>query len=193
MPLSDLPVRQAKAKKKDRTLLDYDGLVLFVPVKGRKAWHFRYRWLGKQSRLSLGRYPELSLRDARAMRDEARRQIAKGTNPRIARKQKQQAADLDRGLWLIPVASLKQHKMLIRRKRVRVDDLPPYIVLLSTQAQAIVRQMLSDFKPAQKYLFASVVRLTDRMSEDTISFALKRMGYGGRLTGHARARRCQRR
>jgi integrase len=92
--------------------------------------------------------------------------------------------DLDRGLWLIPVASLKQHKMLIRRKRVRVDDLPPYIVPLSTQAQAIVRQVLSDFKPAQKYLFAGVVRLTDRMSENTVNFALRRMGYGGRLTGH---------
>ena len=44
--------------------------------------------------------------------------------------------------------------------------------------------MRSDFKPAQKYLFSSVVRLTDRMSENTINFALKRMGYDGRLTGH---------
>src|SRR3546814_17148692 len=44
--------------------------------------------------------------------------------------------------------------------------------------------MLSDFKPAQKYLFAGVVRLTDRMSENTVNFALKRMGYDGRLTGH---------
>lgn len=42
----------------------------------------------------MGRYPELSLRDARAMLDEARRQIAKGPNPRIARKQKQQATRL---------------------------------------------------------------------------------------------------
>jgi hypothetical protein len=45
--------------------------------------------------------------------------------------------------------------------------------------------MLNDFKPAQKYLFADVVRLTDRMSENTVNFALKRMGYDGRLTGHA--------
>ena len=44
--------------------------------------------------MSLGMYPELGLRDARAMRDEARTLIAKGINPRIARKQKQQAARL---------------------------------------------------------------------------------------------------
>ena len=43
--------------------------------------------------MSLGMYPELGLRDARAMRDEARTLIAKGINPRIARKQKQQAAE----------------------------------------------------------------------------------------------------
>ena len=67
---------------------------------------------------------------------------------------------------------------------MRVDGLPLYIVPLSTQAQAVVRQMLNDFKPAQKYLFAGVVRLTNRMSENTVNFALKRMGYDGRLTGH---------
>ncbi|NYT35783.1 hypothetical protein ERD78_02780 [Allopusillimonas soli] len=44
--------------------------------------------------------------------------------------------------------------------------------------------MLNDFKPAQKYLFAGAVRLTDRMSENTVNFALKRTGYDGRLTGH---------
>lgn len=94
MALTDLHVRHAKATGQAYTLGDYDGPSLFVSAEGSKAWHFRYHWLGKQSRLPLGRYPELSLRDARAMRDEARRQIAKGTNPRIARKQKQQATRL---------------------------------------------------------------------------------------------------
>ncbi len=50
--------------------------------------------------------------------------------------------------------------------------------------KAVVRESLDDFKPAQKYLFASVVRLTNRMSENTVNFALKRMGYDRRLTGH---------
>src|SRR3546814_618181 len=92
--------------------------------------------------------------------------------------------DLARGLWIIPVMSLKQRMVLTRRRRKRLGDIPPYIVPLSIQAQEIVRQLLDDFKPAQKYLFAGVVRLTDRMSENTVNFALKRMGYDGRLTGH---------
>lgn len=93
MALTDLHVRNAKATGKNYILGDYDGLSLFASPKGSKAWHFRYHWLGKQSRMPLGMYPELGLRDARAMRDEARTLIAKGINPRIARKQKQQAAE----------------------------------------------------------------------------------------------------
>ncbi|MHC9084871.1 tyrosine-type recombinase/integrase [Luteimonas sp. RIT-PG2_3] len=94
MTLTDLQTRNAKAKGKVYTLGDYDGLALHVSPKGSKAWHLRYYWLGKQSKMSLGTYPELSLRDARALRDEARALIAKGINPRIARKQKRQAARL---------------------------------------------------------------------------------------------------
>ncbi len=59
--------------------------------------------------------------------------------------------DLERGLWIIPVESLKQRKMLTRKKRRRAIDIPPYIVPLSVQAQEIVRHMLGEFKTAQRY------------------------------------------
>lgn len=91
MVLSDLAVRQAKATGKDRSLADFDGLYLFVPVQGRKAWHFRYYYVGKRERFSLGTYPEVSLREARDLRDEARALLAKGINPRNERKRKRQA------------------------------------------------------------------------------------------------------
>jgi len=348
--LTDVHIRNAKATGKVYTQGDYDGLSLFVSAQGSKAWHFRYQWLGRRSRMSFGTYPELSLRDARAMRVEARAMIAKGINPRLARKKKQQAArlageytfmrvyekwlahrmlvleegrqstlhqirwvfqkdvipalrrmtiheitqhhllevigrieargslsvaekmrtwlrqlfeyavvvvpdmesnpardlhvvavplppvehnpfliikelpsflrdlrayqgrkvtqmavrlllltgvrtgelrlatpdqfDLERGLWIIPAASLKQRNMLTRRRRIRVGDIPPYIVPLSVQAQQVVREVMDAFKPAQKYMFAGVAPLMDRMSENTVNFALKRMGYDGRLTGH---------
>lgn len=72
MALSDLAVRQAKATGKDYTLADLDGLALFVAAQGGKSWHFRYYWLGKQKRMSLGPYPAVTLREARALREEAR-------------------------------------------------------------------------------------------------------------------------
>lgn len=92
--------------------------------------------------------------------------------------------DLEQGLWIIPVMSLKQRKMLTKKKRKRVTDIPPYIVPLPVQAIEIVRHMLDLFKPAQTYLFPGVKRITARMSENTVNRAIKRLGYDGRLTGH---------
>ena len=348
--LTDMVVRQAKASDKPYTLADFDGLFLYVSPVGGKAWHFRYTWVGQRARISLGSYPELSLRDAREFRDQARALVAKGINPRTDRKQKRQAIrlagentfmavyekwmehrqltleegrqssleqirrvfkkdvfpylkrytiyeitrpvllevigriekreslsvaekvrtwlkqladyamvvipgmvehpaidlhvvavplppvehnpflrmpelplflqtlrkyrgmqmtqlairlllltgvrtgelrlatpdqfDLEQGLWIIPVMSLKQRKMLTKKKRKRVTDIPPYIVPLPVQAIEIVRHMLDLFKPAQTYLFPGVKRITARMSENTVNRAIKRLGYDGRLTGH---------
>lgn len=86
MALSDAAVRQAKATGKDYTLGDIDGLSLAVTATGGRSWHFRYCWASKQKRMSLGTYPEVGLREARALRDEARARLAKGINPRIHRK-----------------------------------------------------------------------------------------------------------
>lgn len=94
MALSDLIVRQAKAADKTYTLPDTDSLGLTIYPTGRKSWHLRYYWLGKQKRISLGSYPEISLREARTLRDEARALLAKGINPHTDRKQKRHAVKL---------------------------------------------------------------------------------------------------
>jgi hypothetical protein len=91
MALTDTAVRQAKATGKAYTLGDIDGLSLAISQRGGKSWHFRYYWGGVQKRMSLGTYPEVSLREARQARDEARALLAKGTNPHTHRKQKRQA------------------------------------------------------------------------------------------------------
>ena len=83
MALTDTAVRHAKPRAKDYTLPDYDGLALFVNTKGAKCWHFRFSWAGKQPRISIGTYPEISLRDARALRDVARALVARGIDPRV--------------------------------------------------------------------------------------------------------------
>lgn len=78
MALSDLTVRQAKAAKKTYSLPDTDGLGLVVAPTGGKSWHLRYYWLGKQKRISPGNYPDIGLREARTLRDEARAFLAQG-------------------------------------------------------------------------------------------------------------------
>jgi hypothetical protein len=72
----------------------------------------------------------------------------------------------------------------MRRKRQKPQDIPPYIVPLSAQAIEIVRHLLDQFKPAQRYLFRHDYDLKKRMSENTLNTALKRMGYRDLQTGH---------
>jgi len=85
MSLTDAQVRQAKPRAESYTLADSGGLALFVAPKGAKHWHFRFTWKDKQPRISLGSYPQVSLRQARLLRDEARVQLAQGIDPRAAR------------------------------------------------------------------------------------------------------------
>ena len=92
MPLTDTAVRQAKPADKDFTLTDGSGLSLFVATNGTKSWHFRFSWLGKQPRMSLGTYPEISLKDARELRDKARGLVAKGIDPRAKRREEKHQA-----------------------------------------------------------------------------------------------------
>lgn len=350
MALTDVAVRQARTIGKDYTLPDFDGLSLAVSATGGKSWHFRYYWAAKQKRMSLGTYPEVSLREARALRDETRALLAKGINPKIDRKQKLRSVrlatensfkavyrqwlahrrldlkegrqstlaqiqrvfdkdvlpalgtvtifdihrpnlldvlarieqrgafttaekvrtwfrqvfrfamvkvdgleanpasdldvvaapkppvahnpflrlhelpdllhklrryrgtittqlglrlllltgvrtgelrlatpdqfDLERGLWIIPPEVVKQLQDGMRKRGKRPQDIPPYVVPLSVQAIEIVRYLLEQVKPAQRYLLAHRGDLKRRISENTLNAALKRMGYEGLLTGH---------
>lgn len=94
MALSDMAVRKAKATGKDYTLGDTDGLSLAVTAQGGRTWHFRCCWAGKQKRMSLGTYPEVGLREARELRDQARALVVKGINPKINREHKRRAGRL---------------------------------------------------------------------------------------------------
>lgn len=81
MALSDVKVRSAKPEAKAYKLTDGEGMVLLVHPNGSKYWRLRYHFGGKEKMLALGKYPEVSLADARARRDEARKLLANGVDP----------------------------------------------------------------------------------------------------------------
>jgi integrase len=349
MPLTDTAIRLAKPTGRDYTLKDGDGLALFVCASGAKNWHFRFSWAGKQPRISLGTYPEISLKEARELRDQARALVAKGVDPRIHRRQERKAAhlaasntfeavfrswrdfkalslktgrqstlsqidrifkkdllpalgpqsifkitradllevlrkierrgahttaekcrtwfnqlfryamvevelqsnpaadldivampkprvkhnpflrmeqlsaflvklrhyggdlntqlglrlllltgvrtgelrsavpeqfDLERSLWIVPPENVKQLQEQMRKKNKDCTEIPPYLVPLPRQAVAIVRELLRAKSPAQRYLLPHRSKPRERISENTLNAALKRMGYKDLLTGH---------
>lgn len=86
MPLTDTAIKNAKPGTKQRKLYDERGLFLLISPKGGKWWRFKYMFDGKEKLLSLGTYPDVSLKDARDRRDKARKQAAAGIDPGEHRK-----------------------------------------------------------------------------------------------------------
>lgn len=81
MALTDIKVRTAKPTDKQYKLTDGSGMHLLVHTNGSKYWRLQYRFGGKQKMLALGVYPEVSLADARARHDEARKLLANSIDP----------------------------------------------------------------------------------------------------------------
>ncbi|EUC68045.1 integrase [Alcanivorax sp. 97CO-5] len=86
MPLTDTKIRAAKPADKNYRLSDEKGMYLEVTKAGGRYWRMKYRYQGKEKLLALGVYPDVSLAQARAKRDEARALLADDTDPGQARK-----------------------------------------------------------------------------------------------------------
>lgn len=86
MPLTDTAVRNIKPGIKSIKLFDERGLYLEVSPTGGKWWRLKYRFDNKEKRISLGVYPDVSLKDARDRRDDARKLLANGVDPSENRK-----------------------------------------------------------------------------------------------------------
>ena len=86
MPLTDTTIRTAKPTEKPYKLADEKGLFLLVSPNGSKWWRLKFRIDGKEKLLSLGVYPDTSLKKARSDRDTARSMLAEGIDPSLQRK-----------------------------------------------------------------------------------------------------------
>lgn len=95
MALTDTSIRNSKPKAKAYKVSDERGLRILINPSGSKLWRFKYSFDGKEKGLSLGAYPEVSLKDARERRDEARKLLANGIDPSANRKA-QKAAKVER-------------------------------------------------------------------------------------------------
>ena len=81
MPLTDTAIKNAKPSAKPLKLFDGGGLFLLVTPNGGRWWRLKYRFGGKEKLLSLGTYPEVSLKDAREKCDDYRKQLAAKSDP----------------------------------------------------------------------------------------------------------------
>jgi integrase len=86
LALTDTEIRRSKPADRPYKLSDSGGLHLLITPAGGKLWRWKYRFAGTEKLMTFGRYPEIALADARERRDEARKLLAKGTDPMAERK-----------------------------------------------------------------------------------------------------------
>lgn len=79
--LTEVKLRAIKASGKIERFHDGQGLYLELSVAGGKHWRWKYSFDGKEKRLTFGAWPEMSLRDAREKRDDARKVLRSGIDP----------------------------------------------------------------------------------------------------------------
>jgi len=125
MALTDTAIKGLKAGSKIIKKADAEGLFIEVRTTGDKYFRFRYRdVLGKEQTLSFGRYPEITLAQARKSRDEARQQIAAGLDPKVVKQQIKEAAQ-QQAIQLAVVQAeqdLTFHKLFIQWYDTRTHD-----------------------------------------------------------------------
>jgi hypothetical protein len=90
--LTELRLKAANPAEKSYKLFDQRGLFMLVTPAGGRLWRFKYKRGGVEKLLTLGRYPEVSLKRAREKRDDARRQLSDGVDPTLKRRAEEDAA-----------------------------------------------------------------------------------------------------
>jgi integrase len=113
MPLTDLKMKNLRPKDKAYKIADFDGLFVLVKPSGSKLFRFKYRVDGKEGLLSFGKYPAVSLSQARLKRDEARKLVAAGINPSIERNEAKAVKDANNANTFEKIAALYLVKIAI--------------------------------------------------------------------------------
>jgi hypothetical protein len=86
MPLTDNTIKNAKPREKQYKITDEKGMYLLILPTGGKYFQYDYRFAQKRKTLALGVYPEVTLKEAREKRDEARKLISNNVDPLEAKK-----------------------------------------------------------------------------------------------------------
>lgn len=175
MALTDTTIRNAKPAARDYKIADSGGLFLLVTPAGGKLWRLKFRIDGKERKLSLGRYPDISLSEARKRRDAAREQVALGNDPAREKQRKKIQAKLSVDNTFAAIAA----EYCAKRKRDGEKRWAPSTVercefLLSRLNMSIGRLPIAEIEPAD--VLAAVRKIEVRGKHESARRTLQLAG-----------------
>jgi integrase len=184
--LNDVAIRALKPKACVYAVADGSGLCIEVAISGSKLWRLRYRFAGKARNLSFGRYPEVSLKEARQRRDTARALLRDGVDPGAERKRAKLAAELGAANTFGAVAEEYIEQKLSKEGRAAVTvDKAKWLL---AQLKPIAGKPIAEIEAAE--LFVVLKRLEGQRKHETAkrcrSFAGRVFRYAV-VTGRAKA------
>lgn len=177
MSLTNAQVKSLKAKDRLYKISDEKGLVLEITSKGSKRWRLRYRFGGKEKLLSLGIYPDVSLKEARRKRDELRGQLAEGRDPSALRKaQKNNQGSLNSfeiigREWLERQKKVWSNKTAIRNTNLLINRVFPYIGSLSIE-QIKPKDLLAVLRRIEEQGFIESAHRARQLSGQIFRYAI---------------------
>jgi len=186
MALSDAAIRAAKPAEKQFKLYDEGGLFLIITPSGGRLWRLKYRHLGVEQQLSIGRYPEVGLKHARERRDEARKLIASGKNPTFEKKRAAVAASVSATNTFAAIAE----ELIAKREREGLKDVTTDKTrwLLSLLSDDIGQRPIAEIEPFELLAALKKVEASGRLET-----AKRLHAFSGRVFRYAvattRARR----
>lgn len=163
MALNDAAIRALKPKDRSYVVADEKGLCVEIAVSGSKLWRYRYRFAGRPRKLALGPYPEVSLKEARQLRDEARSVLRDGADPGVERQRAKLTARFNAANTFGAVAEEYIEHKLVKEGRAAVTVEKAKWLLL--QLRPIADQPLADIRPAE--LFGVLRRLEGQRKHET--------------------------
>jgi integrase len=163
MALNDAAIRALKPTGRVFAVADEKGLCIEVAASGSKLWRLRYRFAGRARNLSFGRYPEVTLKEARQRRDEARSTLRNGTDPGAERKRSKLTARLNALNTFGALAEeFIEHKLIKDGRALVTTDKAKWLLI---QLKPLADQPLADITPVE--LFAVLRRLEGQGKHET--------------------------
>ncbi|MCS3423454.1 integrase [Rahnella sp. BIGb0603] len=169
----------AKSKEKPYRLLDSNGLYLYIPPSGKKVWQLRFKLAGKEKILTVGKYPYMTLQEARDKAYEARKGLSEGVDPVKAKKDKGVTDDFGSIYqeWFEHKRQVWSEGYSLELSRMFADDILPYLG----------SKKITDIEPMQ--LLYVIRRFEERGAMERANKARRRCGEVFRyaiVTGRAK-------
>lgn len=184
--LTDTKIRNLKPTIKCTThrpdkYSDTEGLQLLVRVTGSKVWVKSYRFNNKQQTITLGKYPEISLAEARRINSCIKADIAKGLDPKLQKKVKERELNNAQSFNDYALLWLAERKLVLKPRtyqqdynRLHKDILPSFKGLALNQVTFEDCKEMAELMEARKHSDGTPPREVTRRTIDIVAKIFKR-------------------